>query len=44
MSVHKWIWKGDYWNLGAGAEIGIYYQDDLVQASKGYYKISEDDL
>lgn len=19
-----WIWKGDYWNLGAGAEIGIY--------------------
>ena len=20
-----WIWKGDYLNLGAGAEIGIYY-------------------
>lgn len=21
-----WIWKGDYTNLGAGAEIGLYYQ------------------
>lgn len=20
-----WMWKGDYWNLGAGAELGIYY-------------------
>lgn len=20
-----WCWKADYWNLGAGAEIGIYY-------------------
>ena len=19
-----WLWKGDYWNLGTGAEIGLY--------------------
>ena len=22
-----WAWKGDYWNLGAGTEIGLYYSD-----------------
>lgn len=21
-----WLWKGDYWNLGTGAEIGLYMQ------------------
>lgn len=28
-----WIWKGDYWNLGAGAEIGIYTatESDITQ-------------
>jgi hypothetical protein len=24
-----WLWKGDYINLGAGAELGIYYTKDL---------------
>ena len=23
-----WVWKGDYLNLGAGAELGIYYGTD----------------
>lgn len=21
-----WMWKGDYWNLGTGSEIGLYQQ------------------
>ena len=25
-----WLWKGDYINLGAGAEIGIYYGGPLI--------------
>ena len=23
-----WMWKGDYWNLQSGAEIGLYYIDN----------------
>ena len=23
-----WVWKGDYINLGAGAELGIYYGNE----------------
>jgi len=39
-----WCWKADYWNLGAGAEIGIYYTTDEKQAKKGYYEIDKDNL
>lgn len=38
-----WCWKADYWNLGAGAEIGIYYTDDATKASRGYYSIDVGD-
>ncbi len=31
-----WCWKGDYWNLGAGAEVGIYYCEALA-ATFGYH-------
>ena len=34
-----WCWKADYWNLGAGAEIGIYYTKDADKAQKGYYQV-----
>ena len=34
-----WLWKGEYWNLGAGAEIGIYYSPD---GKNGFYKIATD--
>jgi hypothetical protein len=34
--------KGEYWNLGAGAEIGIYYTDDQASADNGYYEINTD--
>lgn len=33
-----WMWKGDYLNLGAGCETGIYYSDD-----GGYHKYSATD-
>ncbi len=33
-----WCWKADYWNLGAGAEIGIYYAD-AENAARGFYEI-----
>jgi len=39
-----WAWKGEYWNLGTGAEIGIYYTDDPNQANNGYYDIDPDNL
>ena len=39
-----WCWKGEYWNLGAGAEIGIYYNEDADQAEQGYYKIEPEKL
>ena len=34
-----WLWKGDYWNLGAGAEIGIYYTDNEDNAINNFYII-----
>ncbi len=37
-----WCWKADYWNLGAGAEIGLYYTDSDESADNNYYLISED--
>ncbi len=36
-----WCWKGDYWNLGAGAEIGIYYTDNDKYAENNFYLIDE---
>ena len=39
-----WVWKADYWNLGAGAEIGIYYQDLWFPQGLGYYEIDPDNL
>jgi RHS repeat-associated protein len=44
MSYAVWCWKADYWNLGAGAEIGMYYQDDPARAAKGYFEIDPPDL
>lgn len=29
---------------GAGAEIGVYYTDDIVQAIKGYFEIDSENL
>ena len=39
-----WCWKADYWNLGAGAEIGIYYTKEEDQAKKGFYEIDKENL
>ncbi len=39
-----WCWKGDYWNLGPGAEIGIYFQDNPCRAARGFYDIDKDNL
>ena len=36
-----WCWKGDYWNLGAGSEIGIYYTDNDKYAENNFYLIDE---
>jgi len=35
-----WCWKGDYWNLGLGAEIGLYFAE-----SEGafHWKVVEND-
>lgn len=35
-----WMWKGDYWNLQSGAEIGLYYIDnsrDQLSEAAHYY-------
>jgi len=32
-----WTWKGDYWNLGAGTEIGLYQQDKSFTGSIKHY-------
>ena len=34
-----WIWKGEYWNLGAGAEIGIYWTDSAHSRDKRFYRV-----
>ena len=39
-----WCWKGDYWNLGPGAEIGIYVQENERRAKRGFYDIDKDNL
>lgn len=31
-----WLWKGDYWNLGSGAEIGLY-TDKVVYSGTDHY-------
>jgi RHS repeat-associated protein len=37
-----WIWKGDYWNLGAGAEIGIYLTNSSYSKDMHFYKVDTD--
>jgi len=27
-----WLWKGDYWNLASGAEIGLYYDPEKMRS------------
>ena len=39
-----WCWKGDYWNLGPGAEIGIYVQENSKKANRGFYDIDKENL
>jgi RHS repeat-associated protein len=34
-----WIWKADYWNLGAGAEIGIYSTDNPDNVEQEFYEV-----
>lgn len=34
-----WIWKADYWNLGAGAEIGIYSTDNYDNFVQEFYEV-----
>ncbi len=34
-----WMWKGDYWNLNYGAEVGLYQYDRTVAGSKQYNAI-----
>lgn len=34
-----WIWKADYWNLGAGAEIGIYSTDNPKNVEQEFYEV-----
>jgi len=36
-----WCWKADYWNLGAGAEIGVYWQNDPGRAALGFYDVDK---
>ena len=38
-----WIWKGDYWNLGAGAEIGIYKTLSRLRAEQHFYQVDTDE-
>ena len=40
-SYALWCWKADYWNLGAGAEIGIYWQPIKSLAERGFYRIDQ---
>lgn len=35
-----WMWKGDYWNLQSGAEIGLYIYDRTVSDNKQYDAIN----
>lgn len=34
-----WMWKGDYWNLNYGAEVGLYQYDRMVAGSEQYNAI-----
>lgn len=43
-SYAVWCWKADYWNLGAGAEIGIYWQPIKALAERGFYRIDQENL
>lgn len=30
-----WTWKGDYWNLQSGAEVGLYVYNNEVTEEAG---------
>ena len=36
-----WCWKADYWNLGAGGEIGIYKTTNETSAANMFYQVDE---
>ena len=36
-----WAWKGDYLNMGAGAELGIYIKAKGIFGRLGYYKVDK---
>ena len=36
-----WAWKGDYLNMGAGAELGIYTKADGILGLLGHYKVDK---
>ena len=31
-----WAWKGDYWNLGSGTEVGLYSYNRTVDGTDHY--------
>lgn len=37
-----WGWKGDYLNLGAGCELGIYEKASGIAGSLGHFKVNKD--
>lgn len=36
-----WAWKGDYLNMGAGCELGIYTKADGILGKAGHYKVDK---
>lgn len=36
-----WAWKGDYLNMGAGAELGIYIKAKGIFGRLGHYKVDK---
>lgn len=34
-----WLWKGDYWNLHSGAEIGLYDFSTVYSGTKHYHAV-----
>lgn len=35
-----WLWKGAYWNLGTGAELGLYMQSKKSASHYDGYEVS----
>jgi len=34
-----WVWKGDYWNLQSGAEMGLYVYDKTIANTPHYNSV-----